>query len=57
MEARYRDAGQLSRWNGSSLRLDLDTLARLCQALDCTPGDLLVYVGEQQGKANTGQRK
>ena len=37
-----------SMWNGSSLRIDLDTLARLCQVLACTPGDLLVYLGEQQ---------
>jgi putative transcriptional regulator len=30
-------------WNGRSLRVDRDTLAKLCQALDCTTGDLLEY--------------
>lgn len=32
-------------WNGSSLRIDRDTLAKLCHTLQCTPGDLLVFVG------------
>lgn len=30
-------------WNGSSLRADRDTLAKLCAALNCTTGDLLEY--------------
>lgn len=30
-------------WNGTSLRADRDTLAKLCAALDCTTGDLLEY--------------
>ncbi len=30
-------------WNGTSLRVDRDTLAKLCRALDCTTGDLLEY--------------
>lgn len=29
-------------WNGSSLRVDRETLGKLCRALDCTPGDLLL---------------
>jgi DNA-binding Xre family transcriptional regulator len=33
-------------WNGSSLRIDRDTLAKLCHTLECTPGDLLVFAGE-----------
>jgi len=30
-------------WNGASLRVDRETLAKLCAALDCTTGDLLEY--------------
>lgn len=30
-------------WNNASLRVDLKTLNALCQALDCTPGDLFEY--------------
>lgn len=30
-------------WNGSSLRVDRDTLAKLCRALDCSIGDLLEF--------------
>ncbi len=29
--------------NGSSIRVDRPTLAKLCEVLDCTPGELLVY--------------
>jgi putative transcriptional regulator len=29
-------------WNGEPARIGLDTLDRLCEALDCEPGDLLV---------------
>lgn len=30
-------------------RIDLDSLSKLCEALDCTPGDLLTHVpGPQQ---------
>lgn len=29
--------------NGSSIRVDRPTLAKLCQTLECTPGELLVY--------------
>ncbi|MBC8162106.1 MAG: helix-turn-helix transcriptional regulator [Roseiflexaceae bacterium] len=39
-----------SLWNGMTLRLDLDTLGRLCDLLHCTPGDLLEYVGQQRGE-------
>lgn len=39
-----------SLWNGALLRLDLDTIGRLCDLLNCTPGDLLEYVGQQRGE-------
>ncbi len=42
-----------SLWNGSTLRIDRNTLARLCEVLECTPGDLLVFVG---GAREEGRR-
>jgi DNA-binding Xre family transcriptional regulator len=30
-------------WNGTSLRVDRETLAKLCRALNCTTGDILEY--------------
>lgn len=38
-------------WNNASLRVDLSTLNALCQALHCTPGDLLEYVPEAAPRA------
>jgi len=38
-------------WNNNALRIDLSTLNALCQALNCTPGDLLEYVPEASPKA------
>lgn len=32
--------------NGKAKALKLSTLAKLCEALDCQPGDLLEYRGE-----------
>lgn len=29
--------------NGRSVRVDRETLTKLCEGLGCTPGDLLVY--------------
>lgn len=29
-------------WNGQPIMIGLDTLDRLCEALECEPGDLLV---------------
>jgi DNA-binding Xre family transcriptional regulator len=37
-------------WNNSALRIDLATLNALCEALQCTPGDLLEYVPEVSPK-------
>ncbi|HEV8714219.1 MAG TPA: helix-turn-helix transcriptional regulator [Candidatus Binatia bacterium] len=38
-------------WNNISLRVDLSTLNALCEALHCTPGDLLEYVPEVSPKS------
>ena len=38
-------------WNNNALRIDLSTLSALCQALNCTPGDLLEYVPEVSPRA------
>lgn len=37
-------------WNNNALRIDLSTLNALCEALNCTPGDLLEYVPETAAK-------
>lgn len=33
--------------NGKAKALKISTLAKLCQALDCQPGDILEYVKEE----------
>jgi DNA-binding Xre family transcriptional regulator len=35
-------------WNGTALRIDRDSLGKLCHTLRCTPGDLLEFVGKYQ---------
>ena len=41
-------AGTISKLrNNPPKRVDIDTLDKLCQALSCTPGDLLRYVPSQ----------
>ncbi len=41
-------------WNNNTLRVDLSTLEALCEALNCTPGDLLEYIPETaKGKKKT----
>ncbi len=37
-------------WNNQTVRVDLSTLNALCEALHCTPGDLLEYVSEPTAK-------
>jgi len=32
-------------WNEQPVAIGLDTIDRLCEALDCKPGDLLVRTG------------
>jgi DNA-binding Xre family transcriptional regulator len=42
-------------WNGQHKMISLDTLDRLCEALGCEPGDILVKVPATGRKA--GARK
>lgn len=34
--------------NGKAKAVKLDTLSKICQALDCQPGDILEYVPEEE---------
>ena len=36
--------------NGTAQRLDLDALERICDALECHPGELLVKVERRKGR-------
>ncbi len=38
-----------SIYNNTSTRVDLSVLNRLCVALGCQPGDLLIHVLEEKG--------
>lgn len=40
----------VSRLAGGVRQIDLDTLARLCEALELGVGDLLVFVPEEEGQ-------
>ena len=33
----------MALWGGRSLRVDRETLTKLCEKLECEPGDILVY--------------
>lgn len=37
-------------FKNEATNLDLETIARLCDALDCQPGDLLEFVQDKKGK-------
>lgn len=39
--------------NGKAKALKISTLAKLCRALDCQPGDLLEY---RQGEGDTDEK-
>ena len=38
-------------WNNQQKMISLDTLDRLCAALDCEPGDILVRVGDKEARS------
>lgn len=42
---------------GDAKSIPLDTLAKLCQALDCSPGDLLVLIPEDGGDQQASLEK
>lgn len=37
-------------WNGTALRIDRDSLGKICHALGCTPGDLLEFVERETAR-------
>jgi putative transcriptional regulator len=39
-------------YHGRSRAVELATLDKLCKALDCQPGDLLVYVPDESSPTN-----
>jgi DNA-binding Xre family transcriptional regulator len=41
-------------WNGQSSQVSLKTMAKVCDVLDCAPGDLLVRVN---GRKKSGGRQ
>jgi putative transcriptional regulator len=45
---RYATISNLSR--GDVGRLNIEALDRICEALDCQPGDLLVRVGKTKSR-------
>lgn len=45
---RYATIWNLSR--GAAGRLSIDALDRICEALDCQPGDLLVRLTDTKGR-------
>lgn len=49
------DQGRLSRLERHQGRsISLDVMARLCDALDCEPGELLVRVGKKRRRKSRG---
>ena len=38
-------------WNGQQKMIGLDTIDRLCEALGCEPGDILVRTADSKRKA------
>ena len=62
-ERKMRSISELSRksgiarstlttlWYGTAKGITFETLGALCKALNCKPGDLLVYVPDEEGGA------
>ena len=51
---RYASIWQMTK--GDTSRLHVDTLDRICEALECQPGDLLVRV-ESKARGKMGRKK
>jgi len=41
-------------WSGQQTRIDLPTLAKLCDELGCQPGELLTYEKDGRRKTDKG---
>jgi len=39
-------------WKGKLARMDLDVLSRICRALNCQPGKVLLYLPEESASVN-----
>jgi putative transcriptional regulator len=52
---RYASIWQMSK--GDTARLHIETLDRICEALECQPGDLLVRVESNRGKPSRKKAK
>ena len=37
-------------WNGETTLIALETISKLCEALECTPNDLLVFTSAKKSK-------
>lgn len=42
--------------NGKARAIRLDTLEKLCKALDCQPGDLISYVPDEEPDENKSSK-
>lgn len=42
--------------NGKARAIRLDTLEKLCKALDCQPGDLISYVPDEEPDENNSSK-
>jgi putative transcriptional regulator len=51
---RYASIWQMTK--GETARLHIDTLDRICEALECQPGDLLVRV-ESKARGKVSRKK
>lgn len=52
---RYASIWQMSK--GDTSRLHIETLDRICEALDCQPGDLLVRVETPKTRGRLSRKK
>ncbi len=47
----------LRLWRGEVTRFSMETLDKLCKALECQVGDLLVYVKDKKNLTRKGGKK
>lgn len=46
LAAELSPAAAVRLWKGEVEKISMETLERLCKALDCQPGDLFVFLSE-----------